>query len=990
MLPSSFGRICARLRMRRSLTGLVVVVCLFAFDGRAGDYLLRTWQTDDGLPQNSVQSIHQTSDGYLWVGTQDGLARFDGLHFTTFNPATTPEMPGRWFSSLLQSRDGAFWIGTDGKGLVCVSNGEVSHFHRNNGLVSDSVRTIFQTRDDSILIGTGGGLSRFRDGKFSNYTTQHGLGHPVVRGICETSNGDLWVATGNALHRFEAGEFSAGEMFDVGNGLPSNSLRCLLADKSGVLWIGSNGGLTRYKDGAFTTFTQKDGLLDSTVSALCLDSKGNLWVGTYGGLHRLIEGKLVPESTDSGAIFDAVYSIFEDCEGNIWVGTNAGLLRLKERRFHALTKQNGLSHNSTVSVLQDKSGSMWIGTWGGALNEFRDGIITIHSASEVIPFHFMLGLHQSRDGALWFGTDYDGGLYRRELDGGIRRWGKEHGLVEPAIAVIHEDRSGNIWIGTRTALVRLNEDRLKDFTTRDGLPANSITAIAEDRAGDLWIGTAGGLAVLRDGVFEKFGEAQGLTNTPVLALREVSEGGLWIGTKGKGLHAWRSGEWKSYTTEDGLFHDDVFEILEHDGSLWMTCSRGVFRVSKQDLAAFDRGESKRLHCVSYDKSDGMVSVDCKGVARPAAWKANDGSLWFATGKGVVIARPDIRVNRRPPPVYVEGIWFDKRPLHRSSIASSGPTALSIPPGNGDLEIRYTALSLQAPEKNRFKYQLEGVDSDWVDAGMRRIAYYNNVPPGEYRFKVIASNNDALWNDTGAQINLTLQPHFWQTWWSQAGIVLVSVGVLFGAYRIRISRLHEIERLRVRIAGDLHDEVGSSLWSISLLSRMLQKSETVTGESKRDAEEINRIAVQTANSIRDIVWFINPEYDTTQDLFLRMRDVASTMLGEIDFRLQLPQENLSRKLPLDFRQNVFLMFKEILANTVKHSKATCVQIEVSETQDVWQMVVRDNGVGFNMTDRASGNGLKNLHRRAEKLNGTLEIKSQPGVGTSIWFAMKSFK
>jgi len=316
--------------------------------------------------------------------------------------------------------------------------------------------------------------------------------------------------------------------------------------------------------------------------------------------------------------------------------------------------------------------------------------------------------------------------------------------------------------------------------------------------------------------------------------------------------------------------------------------------------------------------------------------------------------------------------------------------LRIPPGHGELEIRFAALSFCAPENNRAKYRLEGVDSDWVEAGVKRSAHYSNLATKKYRFQVIACNNDGVWNETGASLAIILLPHFWQTWWFDAVLAATGVLLLTLVYRVRVAQLRQIERLRLRIAADLHDEVGSSVGTITLLSRLMHK-EAVREDELRDLATIQRISSDVADSIKDIVWFINPENDKMEDLLLRMKDIAGTVLGEIEWRFSEPPAPSRRSLSLDFRQNVFLMFKETMTNILKHAKATLVEINISETGGEWKMTIRDNGVGFDANAATRGNGLKNLRRRADQLKGTLEIITQSGSGTGtiVSFATRHF-
>ncbi|MGI8964472.1 MAG: two-component regulator propeller domain-containing protein, partial [Limisphaerales bacterium] len=571
--------------------------------------------------------------------------------------------------------------------------------------------------------------------------------------------------------------------------------------------------------------------------------------------------------------YDNVTAIIEDKEGNIWIGSKEGLSRLRMKPFTAFTKQQGLTHNNAMSILEDASGSLWIGTWGGGLNEFKEGKFFPYIVKDKMESPLILALCQGSDGSLWIGADFDGGIFHYQ-EGAFTRYAKEEGLVDPAVKVICEDRQKNLWIGTRTGLNLFTDGKFTRYTTNEGLAGNLVKAILEDHEGQVWFGTDSGLSKWNSGKFTSFTTSNGLSANSISSLYEDAENVLWIGTEGGGLNRFRDGKFSSYTTRQGLFSDDVFEILETDRSyFWMSCQNGIFRCAKKEFADFDAGKIKTLSSISYGKADGLVSTVCNSVAKPAAWKARDGRLWFATTKGLVVVDPnsDLQINRTPPPVFIERMIADKSSIRspESKVAPDSLTQDSRPktqdlilkPGRGELEFHYTALSFQAPEKNRFKYKLAGVDLDWVEAGARREAYYNNIRPGHYQFQVIACNNDGFWNDTGATFAFIMLPHFWQTWWFKL-LLLTSLGLLFAfIYRIRIGRVRELERLRLRIASDLHDEVGSNLGSISLLSLMMQQQDTTTIESKKDLALIHRISGQTANSIKDIVWFTNPEYDT---------------------------------------------------------------------------------------------------------------------------------
>ncbi len=954
-------------------------------------YTARLWQTGDGLPQEDVQALCQTSDGYLCIGTQQGLTRFDGVRFTSMDIRASSEMRSRVRTLLCKTGDGTLWTITEYGILRYWRNGNISELELPNLATNASLTTLFASRDNSLWIGTDqNGLLRYKDGRFTQWTPKDGLPHSSVRSICEDATGTIWAATGAGVAHLEGNKITT---LTSQHGLPHNSIRAVCVDKNGNLWVASNFGLTRWKDGVARHFTKQDGLSDNLIGVIFEDHLGTIWIGTLNGLNRFVDGRWRTETHADGTSYDRVNCIFEDEEENLWIGSRDGLSRLNVRAVAPLTQQHGLTHNSVTFVFQDRAGHPWIGFWGGGVNMIEDGRVQSFTKRNGLSSDLVLTMHQTRQGDLWFGMDYDGGITLLRK-GKYIHFGVRNGLVDQGVKVFQDDSERNLWIGTRTALLRFKNGQFTRFTRRDGLPADTIEAIHEDRAGRLWFGSTGGLALWRSNQFKTFTTADGLSHNSVTAIYEDRDGTLWLGTRGGGVNrlkvsrdvtaiSSKSGfDLTSFTGAHGLAQDQIFGVLEDDfGFLWMASPQGIFRVRKKELDDFVPGKSAPLTCISFGKADGMQSVQCKGSDKTAACKSSDGRLWFATAKGVAIVDPrQIAINQRPPPVLLEEVIFDQKRVQRPS------TALTLSPGRGELEFHYTALSFKQPEKNRFKYQLEGADPDWVDAGTRRVAYYNNIEPGRYRFRVQACNNDGVWNEAGTSLAFVLLPHFWQTWWFKAGIV-AAVGIMIGGiYRLRIARLQEIERLRLRIAADLHDEVGSNVGSISVLSEMLKDFGELGEEERKDIAKINQLSMQTASSIRQIVWFINPEYDTLHELVLRMKEAADSLLSGMSYRMQMPTKDLSRKLPLEFRQNVFLIFKETLANVMKHSQAACVEIEFSEQYGGWRLLIRDNGVGFNTNVVGKGNGLKNLRQRAEKLKGTLEITSQMGQGTAVCFSV----
>ncbi len=474
----------------------------------------------------------------------------------------------------------------------------------------------------------------------------------------------------------------------------------------------------------------------------------------------------------------------------------------------------------------------------------------------------------------------------------------------------------------------------------------------------------------------------------------------------------KDGQFDAYTTRQGLWSDEIFEILKDDhGWLWMSSPKGVFRVNKQNLAQFDRRQSAAIASIAYGKADGLESIQCTGVAKPAAWKSRDGRLWFATTKGVVVTDPNagLGLNEQPPPVRIEEVLADKRPLDLKG--QQGP--IRVGSGRGELEFHYTALSFPIPEKNRFKYKLEGVDPEWVEAGARRVAYYNNLRPGTYRFRVMACDNDGVWSTAGSELALALMPHFWQTWWFLSSTALFGVAAAGGTVRYntrkkvqrelkRLEQQNAIEQERTRIARDMHDEIGAKLTKISFLGALAKRKLDVPHEAGKQIDKMSSTAREMIGALDEIVWAVNPANDTLDHLATYLCRYAaeffenSPILCQFDIPAQLPH----RRLSTDVRHNVFLAVKEALNNALKHSSATNLRLQISAPANICEIVIKDNGRGFcagkaPSTNGASaevrsvriGNGLANMQQRLATIGGQCLVESQTGQGTRIVFTVR---
>ncbi len=745
-------------------------------------YSARLWQASDGLPNDWVNSICQTQDGYLWVGTQEGLARFDGLGFTIFDSSNTPALTTATITTLAAGKDNSLWIGTK-NGVVHYQDGRFTRFPTGEGWAGQVVRALHCAPDGTVWIGTLSGISRLAGGRIEPLHQGNSTPRMEVKAICGGTDGQIYFGTRDELKAFRGGIL---ENFRA-EAAPLTEVRAMHLSRAGKLWIGTHRRLVQLFPENPASLQAQAGLTHTIVTALHEDRLGNLWIGTYGGLNRLSasDGSLV-EIKNEGDSFDLINAIYEDREGNIWVGLRDGLVRLRFKSFSTYTKKEGLNYNNVVSVLEDQTGTLWVGTWGGGLNRFANGRFSVfhQPGSEIM----ILGLCQDRTGALWFSRDLPGLLMRAEGTN-LAIFGQAQGFNN-AGRVIRQTRSGDYWIGGRNGLSHFDGETFTLFTTQDGLAGNDIRDICEDRDGRLWIATGNGLSVRREDRFVSFTPKDGQPASTVYCIYEDHAGTLWLGTK-KGLFTYSGDQFGAITSEQGLPSDTVFAIVEDDdGQFWMSSPAGIFQASKKELKAAAGNPDARVACTAYDEQDGLATTHCSYVAQPSAWKTRDGRIWFATTKGLSAIHPAQAptVRSLPPPVVIERVIANRQPVttfnrYTVKLAGEHPVStkqpfndLTIQPGKGELEFHFTALSFRAPEKTRFNYKLDGVDSDWVDAGTSRVAYYPNVAPGHYRFLVVARSNDGARNETGASLALIIKPHFWQTPWFGALMVLATMGL----------------------------------------------------------------------------------------------------------------------------------------------------------------------------------------------------------------------
>ena len=754
-------------------------------------YKLDGWQTEQGLPQNAVSALQQTGDGYLWVGTLGGLARFDGVRFTTFDPAEFADIASLPVMGLMQDAQGTLWIGHN-KGAARYRNGKFERAFAAPAKADQRVWSFAQDRAGVVWAATNHGLARWQNGRTTFYGKDAGLPTERLRALAFDRDGVLWIGTsGGGLVSYSAGRF---RVYNPDNGFPHLQVRAVLADPAGGVWAATaGGGLVRVRQGRFKTYTVADGLPTDQLTALARDGRGQLWIGTWGGgVSRMVGERFSSLASANGLAGDHVWSLQADAHGEVWIGTwVSGLVRLHERPFDWLGVPEGLSNDNIRSVLHSRDGVTWVATAGGGINRIEGNTVTTLGKKQGLPSDEVSSLLETRDGALWVGS-YTAGAARL-AQGRVAVYGSAQGLPSAEVRVLFQDRQGTIWAGTQSGLARFTGAGFA-AVREAGAPTGSVAAIAEERDGTLWFGTAGeGLARYRGGAFKTLTTADGLLSNWIMSLHLDSAGGLWIGSNGDGLNRLRDGRLSSIRPADGLWDGTCLSILEDGaGQLWVTSNRGFFRAALSELDAFADGRAGKVATTGYGPGDAMRSTTFAGGLQPAGALDQSGRLLLPSTRGLVIVDPrHLPPAERPPGTRLERVLVN---------GSSRPATadLTLPPGAATVAIQYSAVTLLDAERVRFRYQMEGLTRDWIDAGMNREVSFPALSHGVYRFRVRASLDGKQWSEPAPALSIVIQPFFYETAWFAVLLAGATLAVLLGLFRLRLHRLRlrhvQMERL----------------------------------------------------------------------------------------------------------------------------------------------------------------------------------------------------
>ncbi|MGB7068368.1 MAG: two-component regulator propeller domain-containing protein [Pyrinomonadaceae bacterium] len=989
-----------------------LLLCLCLYLGIAGvnaQYRIDQWTADDGLPQNSVYGITQTRDGYLWLATVDGLARFDGVRFTIFNKSNSPGITNNRFTNLFETEGGDLWAGTEESGVTRYHQGRFASYGVEQGLISPGGSLVSgDAEGNRLIVSRNFQVYRFADGNFSAFDPETDA--PPVAPIVQPESIRVFCFYDSDKEQTACLVNGQSLRFSQADGLPSFRIINSVQDTHGTLWLlTSDAGLVHLENGKVANvYTKQDGLPEiplflvsgARLNLLSKDRQGALWFTDLNTMRNERLTRHLPTTLTE------IIAGYEDSEGNIWLGTTRnGLFRIRKQVITAYSKADGLLDNNVYPVYEDHRGVVWVGTTNGVFKH-QGGVFALVKSSKGF---YVTAIGEDATGRLLVSSN--GALYVFNEDQFVPIYKNSSGTNY----AIHADHDGTLWVGGEGGLVRFKDGTAATYTTQNGLAGNDVKAIIDDKNGGMWIGAYGGLTHYQNGQFTSWTEKDGLPSRTVRGLYLDADGTLWIGSYDGGLARFKDGAFTHYDTKIGLFNDGAFQILEDPNSnFWVSSNRGIYRVSRNELNEFAEGKRKTITSVAYGKSDGMLNVECNGGRWPGGIKTRDGRLWFPTQDGVAVIDPEkMKVNAKLPPVVIESVKIDNtlseplalagvRAVAGSPPANAGGSDFIINPDQQNFEISYTALSFINSENLRFKYKLEGLDSEWTDAANRRTAYFSHVPPGEYTFRVIAANSDNVWNEQGARLKIVVLPPFYRTWWF---LTLVVLGVGAAAYllfrrhisQIEIKHAEEIafsrrlidsqEQERKRFAAEMHDGLGQSLVIIKNRASLSLKQSDKKEAMIDHLENISATASHALNEAKEIAFNLRPHLLDRLGLTKTIESMLDKVFsaGGIEFDAEI--DMIDGVLEKDSEILLYRIVQECANNIVKHSQAQKAFLRMERDDNNLTVTISDNGRGFDQ--RADGNdlskrsfGLVGIAERTRLLAGKLNIDSKPGEGTNI--------
>jgi ligand-binding sensor domain-containing protein/signal transduction histidine kinase len=966
--------------MVRALT-TAVFLCLWllspsapALDDPPAGYTDRIWQMQDGLPEQTVQAFAQTKDRYLWIGTTGGLLRFDGGRLVLYDRDNTPAFTENNIFNLTVARDGTLWIATEGGGLIRYKDGVFRSFSAKDGLLNDFVRAVYQDSKGLIWIGTDDGLFRFSGERIERVDNGNTVPLVAVHAIREDRQGRLWVG-GSKLLCLSGSTTQEYRLQGEGS---QNRVKSIVQTRDGTLWVGTIGGLYRMAAGSDSFRRVKD--TSGTVRFLRETSDGTLWIGTIGhGIYKYREHKFSQITAPNNLPSNTALNLFEDIENNIWIGTQAGMLRLSKTPIQAVALPDAGDYDAET-VYQDHNGDLWIAA--ANLFRFHDG-----KATE-IRFPGISGVRvrnvfRDNQGTLWIGTEGRGVF--RESGTKLVHYMSKDGLVNNFVRAFLQGRDGSVWIATDEGVSRWQGGGFTNYQERDGLCYFSTRSLWEDHNGDVWIGTDRGVSHFHAGGFVKDPVTEALKNEKIWAIREDSDGGLWFGTRTGGLYRWRFGKLAHYTTAQGLASNSIYEMLEdRRGNFWISGPNGISAISRRELDVIADDPTHPLSLTLYGISDGLETTQMYGAEKPGGVVTSEGEVWFASNKGPVRVIPDQAQPSAPAPAVIDQVVAD-------GIEVPDLGRISLGPDNAKIEMHYSVIQLRSQERVRFRYMLDPFDKNWTDASSRRVAYYTNLPPGRYRFRVAAFEMNNPGQISERSVEIVQRPHFYRSPWFLGCCLMLLGATVWGGHEIRIRQVHArfqaVLNERNRLAREMHDTLIQGCAGVSAL---LEAHSSLAETEPSDTDSLlscARAQLRTSiNEAREAVWD------------LRHADGSATAIGpilenmtqQVSREFGVPVEYRMAGRPFDLDQStaheLLMVVREALHNAIRHGQPAEVQVRIDFGKNEFRVQVRDDGRGFDpAVVSASSNGhygLVGMRERVKRIGGTLALKSQAGAGTEL--------
>lgn len=945
-------------------------------------YTRRVWQTQDGLPENTVQAFAQTPDNYLWIGTSGGLVRFDGAGFVVYDRDNTPTIRNNSIFCLTVRHDGTLWAGTDGGGLLRYSGGVFRSYTAPDGLTNEFVRAIAETHDGVLWVGTDDGLFRLDGDRLTRVDGVGKVPKLAVHAIREDQGGNLWVG-GSRFLRIHGSDCREYQLEGYGS---ASRVKSIAETSDGTIWVGTVSGLQKLSHASRDDARiEKVPDITSTVRSLLEDPAGSLWIGTIGdGLIRYADGGFTHVNAPDNPPSSTVLALYNDNERNIWAGMQTGLLRLSRAAISAFPLPDA-ANADFGTVYSDPDGTLWVaGTHLFRINARRDSSRLVPSPAPGVRVRTVM---RDSTGTLWIGTEGDGVF--RIHDGVQMQYTKRNGLVNDFIRAFLEGRDGSIWIGTDEGVSRWRKGTLVNYLEPQGLAYFSIRTLIEDRHGDIWIGTERGVSHWHQDHFVQDQVTERLRSEKIWAIHEDRDGGLWFGTRGAGLFRWRDGKLTVFNATEGLAGNSIYQILEDPhGMFWMSGPNAISAVSRHDLDTLADHPGFHPAVTLYGLSDGVEATQIYGGVAPAGCLTANGEIWFPSNRGPVRITPLKAQPESLPKVVIEQALVDGR-----EVPVSG--RLVVPPGEGRLQISYAAVRLRSQERIRFRYMLEGFDHGWTEALRRRVAFYTNLSPGEYHFRVQAFEMNMPESVTEADLAVKWRPHLYRTPWFFALCACLILSAGLAAYRLRLRQVHSRYRAvleeRNRVAREMHDTVIQGCASVSALLEAVEAMEQQRPGTGRELLDCARRQVRaTVDEARRAVWNLRqggmgqPAGPATIALLLdRMTEQASNA-SHVPVRCEISGQPVL--LDPAVEHDLLMVAREAVYNAVKHAQPTEVLIQIHFEDHKIQMRVHDDGCGFDprQTSSASGEhfGLLGMRERTERLGGRFEIRSRAGIGTEL--------